>query len=369
MAEYSADYYDGRTARRREATVHFGDDALVIAHGDTRETWPYAMLRLVKGGRDPDRLRLSCPLSYGARLVIGRDGFETELRQVCPDIDKAGKSWLDSVRLGLWSGGVAVVVLIAALVVNEFPSVAVKLIPPEWEEDAGEKVVGQILQMASHVAGQEAKPCTAEPGRSALAALGARLANGAGAPYPIRLTVADIEMVNALAAPGGRIVVFRGLIDKAEGPDELAGVIAHEIGHVVKRHPTEGAIRQAGLGAILDALLGPLSGGDVASTLGQAMIGAAYSRDAETVADQQALEILNRSDISPAGLGRFFERLSKDEADAEAPGMLRLLASHPPSALRAEMARAVPTGTTRPALTRDQWRAVKAICGTKGKAE
>ena len=67
----------------------------------------------------------------------------------------------------------------------------------------------------------------------------ARLDADARLPYPLRVSVLDHGMANALAVPGGRILIFRGLLEAADNPEEVAGVLAHEIGHVAARHTAE----------------------------------------------------------------------------------------------------------------------------------
>jgi Zn-dependent protease with chaperone function len=80
------------------------------------------------------------------------------------------------------------------------------------------------------------------------------MAAAPGSPYHVRLLVADSPVVNAFAAPGGRIVVFRGLLEKTGRPEELAGVLAHEMQHVVLRHPLEAILRQISLRALAAVL-------------------------------------------------------------------------------------------------------------------
>jgi beta-barrel assembly-enhancing protease len=102
-------------------------------------------------------------------------------------------------------------------------------IPLEWEEELGADLVDAIAPVDSR--------CT-EPERvEALERIVQRLveSNDVG-PYVFRVTIVDDTLVNAVAAPGGYIVVFQGLLEQAEAPEVVAGVLAHEIQHVVQRH-------------------------------------------------------------------------------------------------------------------------------------
>src|SRR4029077_5483171 len=83
------------------------------------------------------------------------------------------------------------------------------------------------------------------PSRAALDTLVRRLEAAAGLPVPVRAAVVRRSEANAIALPGGRVYVFEGLIDKAETPDELAGVIAHEMGHIAHRDGVRSVMQAA----------------------------------------------------------------------------------------------------------------------------
>ena len=108
--------------------------------------------------------------------------------------------------------------------------------------------------------------------------------------------------VNAFAAPGGHVVVLSGLIDEAKSGDEVAGVLAHEIAHVIHRHPMESLVRAMGLAVLAEALSGDGLGGTAAMLLAVT----AYSREAEAEADATAVALLEGSrGLRSVGLDRF----------------------------------------------------------------
>jgi predicted Zn-dependent protease len=136
-------------------------------------------------------------------------------------------------------------------------------------------------------------------------------------PRGLRYTfyVVNAPEVNAFAVPGGHIYVNRGLIERATSMSELAGVLAHEIGHVVHRHSVEQIQRaqtaETGLAVVYGILLGrPPSGVEQIGTqvIGTAVL-AGYSRDAEREADGTAIQYLMASGIHPSGLVSMFETL------------------------------------------------------------
>jgi predicted Zn-dependent protease len=112
-------------------------------------------------------------------------------------------------------------------------------------------------------------------------------------PYVFQVRVVDSPVVNAFAAPGGYIVIYKGLLQMTQSPEEFAGVLAHEIQHVINRHVTRQLLQQASMGIVFGAMTGDLNGAmslgvQVASLLG----GLSYSRDAEEEADSEAIKLL-----------------------------------------------------------------------------
>ncbi len=163
-------------------------------------------------------------------------------------------------------------------------------------------------------------------------------------------TVVDSPEINAFALPGGYVYVTRGLMAYMESEADLAGVIAHEIGHVTARHGAQRATRQqtAGLGVLAATVLGAVleikgvSGAtDVASTMSQGVAAgyiASYSRDQESQADKLGAEYLARINYDPKNMVDVIrvlksqEQFAADTAHAEGrspPAQAGWLASHP----------------------------------------
>ncbi len=107
------------------------------------------------------------------------------------------------------------------------------------------------------------------PGRAALDKLVGKLAAAAQLPFPLRVDVVRRSEPNAFALPGGHIYVYQGLIDRAQSPDELAGVLAHEMGHVAHRDGTRTVLQTAGLSFLFGMMLGDFVGGGAVVIAGQ----------------------------------------------------------------------------------------------------
>ena len=153
--------------------------------------------------------------------------------------------------------------------------------------------------------------------------------------YRYQFTIIKNEQINAFTIPGGNIYVFSGLMKAAESPEEVAAVLAHEMGHAEKRHVVTKLMKELSITAIVTIL----SGGDP-STLAQilkSIIGNTFDREQESKADQFALELLEKAKISPKNLGRFFERLNEKNLDYDEN--LEILMTHPHNDKRIDQVR------------------------------
>jgi Zn-dependent protease with chaperone function len=131
-------------------------------------------------------------------------------------------------------------------------------IPAEGERALGAATFGHIREALDETGLNPLAVCDTPEGGAALTDLVTRLGPDGGFDPAVTVAVLDHDMINAFALPGGFVVIFRGLIDAADGPDEVAAVLAHEIGHVVSRDPTRHALRSAGSIGVLGLLFGDL---------------------------------------------------------------------------------------------------------------
>ena len=166
-------------------------------------------------------------------------------------------------------------------------------------------------------------------------------------------------MINALALPGGQILLFRGLLDFAEGPNEVAGVLAHELGHLKLDHPLTLVIRDSGTAFVVGLVLGDVFGGTMVAVAGTGILDTAFSRDAESAADKEAVALMTGAGFDVQPFGAFFERMTAKELDGDLP--IAFLRTHPPGDQRAKLIEAAPAGGG-PALTAAAWADLKAIC-------
>lgn len=369
----AAQFFDGMTAGRHNVRVALSDDrqALMI-HGDRLDEtlrWPLADLRALTDTSDKDRLTLTRHMHTTdeaprdpARLVIHDADLIAWVHRTRPGLFRRDVHKGTWARVAKWTGGmVAAVALMLFVILPAMADTLARIIPIEREIAFGKSVTRQ-MEFALGGTRLGDLQCSNPAGEAALQTMLTRLTSAQDMKYDIALQVFDHDMVNAFAAPGGQVVILRGLLDAAESPDEVAGVLAHELGHVESRDATRHTLRAAGSAGLLTMVLGDFTGGVAIAVLGEQMLSSAYTREAEGAADGFALEMLSDAGVDATGFARFFSEL----ADIE-DGMFSMpgyLATHPVTRDRAERAETFARGqeSTSPILTDADWQALKAIC-------
>jgi predicted Zn-dependent protease len=231
--------------------------------------------------------------------------------------------------------------------------VLAKLVPASVEAKIGEQMMDELAK--------NGKFCRSEPGLAALDGLVDRLAATTDGKYAFNVYVANDEVLNAFAAPGGHVVIFRGILEEAEKPEEVAGVLAHEMAHVTEGHPRRGMVQALGYGVF--RLITP-GDDNIGAELVKSAFANRYSRDDELEADRTGVGMLNAAGIDSRGLTVFFDRLSAK--GQEIPGALEFLSTHPSGETRkAELDGLTQAGA--PALTDEEWAALKAACQDTGE--
>src|SRR5690606_1007247 len=174
-----------------------------------------------------------------------------------------------------------------------------------------------------------------------------------------RVKVVESDDVNAFALPGGQIVVFTGLLRAASGPDEVAGVLAHEIAHVTLRHGLRNVAHRAGLVLAVQLLLGDAS--RWVQLAGEAAVLAQsndYSREQESAADEEGVRMLLAAGLDPDGLADFF-RLLEGQPGSELSGAMSWLSTHPDHRSRIEHVQRLSAGSSPARPLEVDWEAVK----------
>lgn len=360
---------DGRTAATRPVDVRLGRGGIEILARDGQASsgasigplvWPYGAISTSEplGVHAVDAL-VTYAYQPGATLFVASGHFARALAEAAPHLTARAVRWRNARP---WLFAVAALAALAGLAVLAELSPArtlAAMIPERARVALGERTVAAMTSK---------RPlCEAAAGRAALDTLTERLSRAAGGDRRFKVVVADWGLVNAFAAPAERIVLTRGLIEKADSADEVAGVLAHEMGHGLELHPETSLVRAVGLSAATELILGG-SGGTIAN-IGLLMVQIGYTRGAEEEADTQALRILREAAISPRGLGVFFRRVLRMEQPTDQARNLSIpdvLRTHPPSEERARRVERIAPYPATPALTASEWAALRAICAEGG---
>lgn len=343
------------------------DPALYAA--EPAAVWNIASTRLMSGSMTSPPLRFAPVEDDGQRLALSH----------IPSIAGFLAWWEGPNRMKRrrtakrWAvAGIALWVLIAGFYYASpmiFGAIA-EIIPPSWEERLGKSARDQFIAAYAIISRSGADPV--ERGSAAVDQLMERLTSGMGTKdYHFTVTVLDSSLVNALALPGGYIIVFSGLIGDCQGPDELAGVLAHEMAHVTERHGLSMYLQNIVWDALVRLTGTSETAGGKLGGLALAMMNSSYSRSAEKEADLLAVERLTKAGINPDGLIRFFDRLDKRTAPNDlADQLFSYFSSHPPLNERSAYIHKAVAGygaqDYTPALPPGTWEALRKSVTHKG---
>jgi predicted Zn-dependent protease len=357
------DYLDGRSAARHHAVVRVGKSALelVTAAGFTR-SWPYRAMTQTQGTYQGEAVRFEYGSEPIESVVIADHSVLTEIHRIAahfpvhfhdPSARRTRTKWTIVAAL-------AVIVITALLYRWGIPILSASimpLIPVSWEEAVGERVVGRLVP--------EGRRCRNPRLMEALSTIAHPLIQPEFSNrYPIRLYVLDDNAVNAFAVPGGHVVLLRGLLERTEAPEQLAGVLAHELQHVYKRHTTRAMIEQTTGAVLMTALSGDFSGG-LTWGIGaaQALNALRYSCAHEAEADLAGLHMMEAAGLDSTAMVTFFRNMQQ-----ELPGAASIpdfLTTHPHMDERISaltIATHPATGQSRRLLPKENWTEIRSLC-------
>jgi Zn-dependent protease with chaperone function len=361
--DWEAVYLDGRTAARQPAAIRLMREGVEITPaGSATRLWPYREIRQTQGFYAGEQVRLERGRDLPETLLVSDPAFLESLHEIAPD---AGRRFHDPGRRRArirWTvlAGAGAIATAVAIYVWGIPALAALLaprVPVTWEESVGRAAVGHLAPPGRRCGNPELVRAIDETVKRLTAP-------GPPSPYTFRVSVVNRPLVNALAVPGGYVVIFRGLLERTGAPEELAGVLAHELQHVLHRHATRAVLQDASTGLLLMALTGDVTGPlayglQTARTLGDLR----YSRRAEEEADTEGMKMILAARLDPAGMIRFFERIGQEEGPT--PSALTYLSTHPLTADRLQRLTAMAAawnGTPEPLLPGERWADLAKHC-------
>jgi Zn-dependent protease with chaperone function len=356
-------YFDGDTPMPYDVTLMVEERERVLEIGlpasvSAGVRWPLDEIRVLDDTSGQEGVILRWTGDLLARLYLRDSDVMRYMPHLSRRSTQKGRG-----RLAAWAfAAVAAVAFQVGVLVPLLANQLATFVPPAGERALGEATFAQIRQA---LAGSGLPPlpiCENEKGVAALEKMLVGLGVERGTDDAIKVFVLDHEMVNAFALPGGYVVLFRGMIDVARSPNEIAAVMAHEVGHVVNRDPTRHALRSAGSIGILGLLFGDFAGGAAVLFLTEKLISANYAQKAEAGADEYAYVALEGAVVSPAALGDMFQRLRDKYGDTD--GIVSHFVSHPSLSSRIERSRlaARPNFAYGEILKDPDWIGLRNIC-------
>jgi predicted Zn-dependent protease len=197
-------------------------------------------------------------------------------------------------------------------------------------DSATEKKLGELILKAVEVSGKEIKSRNLT---RIIDTLKTAICEAQGVdPNSVKTYILQKEDVNAFALPDRQIVIYSGLIKYSKGPEEVAGVLAHELGHIEKNHVMKKLVKELGLAMII-TLAGNNSGFEIVKEAARSLSSSAFDRKQEKEADNFAFDTMVKAKIDPESLANFFFRLSKESNNI--PEELTWMSTHPDTKERA----------------------------------
>lgn len=350
-----ARYYDGETAHVLEVGVRPTAGELVIfrpADSSIVARWPVGETAVLGDGSHegaPPVVRLGGE----ARLVIEDPEQRRQLAALMPHLGALGEVPAPAGRR-IAMLGASLAVLVAAFwgVVDYGTEYAAPWLPHSLQVRLGETVYAELVA--------DKDECHGKRGLAAINELANDLARAAGYPHEVTVHVIEGGPVNAFTLPGGILVFYSDLFEQAKNSSQVAGVLAHEIGHVVHHHPVKGVVRAYGL----DLLAKLVSGGysDFLNSLtsgGNMLLAMRNGRAFEREADATGVALLEKLGLRADGISGFFEQMLEKEPK-DAASAAGIWSSHPPTRERVEMTKRPPIG--RPAFSTADWKALREVC-------
>nr|WP_281351979.1 M48 family metallopeptidase [Microvirga makkahensis] len=269
-------------------------------------------------------------------------------------------------QIFLWSAATAISIILCVLYfIPLLAETLTPLIPVPYEQRIGKAVDNQLRALLGDGL------CEAPEGTTALRKLTERLSGVMDVEAPLEVAVLDSKIPNAIALPGGRIYIFRGLLEKAETADEVAGVLAHEIGHVAARDGLRMMLQSGGTSYLFGLLFGDVTGGGAIVFASRYLIDSAYSRQAEAAADDFAGRIMVSLGRPAHPMALLLKRIEaevdedEEEGDGNETSIPAFLLTHPITDQRLKaLEKQVPSQSGEPLLNQEEWRALQEICKT-----
>jgi Zn-dependent protease with chaperone function len=336
---------------RQSGSLEIAPGEVVFRTDETEFAFPIDRLEIERGGAQNRLIYFKHPdfpetSFFSSDASVLKDPLLCQHALLGPMIDKLQKrKWKGRLITGSILAVIFVAILIPVLFFDSLVRVAADQVPFEWEQKIGEALFESItadsqllddellLQQLSHITQPVVDVIKAELPQ-----------------YEFDFYISNDPTLNAFALPGGKVIFHSGLLLAADSPEEIAGVLAHELAHVTCRHHIRSLLKQAGVVVVVGYLAGDVSSlSNLIITSGGSLALLKNSRTHELEADEQGWNYLVRANIPPDGMIAFFRKLEEQEgAGSDLVDGLDFLSTHPAVGDRIEILEGKKDGLSRP---------------------
>lgn len=360
-SEWKGHYFDGKSAVKNDVTVTLDEKHIVIKFQDKTLKWNHDLCRIVDDIAIDNYSRIEYLDDKNQKLVVYDPDFLKLLSSKADFKKRFTRKSLSSSKLKRYAlTGLVLILLILPFtyffLLPQFSEFIARNMPVWAEKRLAENYYNLLAPKESR--------CNDEEKLLKLDSVMKRLLEKENdSRYEFNFTVVKSDIVNAFALPGGSVVFYSGLINKTENPEQFAGVMAHELQHVLNRHGTKAMVNQFSLNILIGALTGFNSSGNSAIEALKLLGQFKYSRDFEQQADTEGVRMMADVGINPKGMAGFFQILKKEVGDV--PDYLKYFSTHPQTDSRIENLELLAEKfETKPVelFSEKEWEDIKNIC-------
>ena len=345
---YKALFYDGKRPEHKHVNLKiFGNNLRLEFDDGTFKIWKISELE-VQNNFQKNILRLEFGVFPPETLIINDSEFIYNFKKKSP---KKNKILLFLIVLTL-------VILTPTFIYWGIPSISGTLsnfVPKVVEKKIGKYIINELFP--------NRKICQKPDGKIAAEQLMQSLSSPSF-EYDFKLEIIDLDIINAIALPGGEILIFRGLLEKIMTAEAFAGVIAHEMQHILQKHGTENFINQIAISGFFKLLT--IGENDLSATFFESIKILSilkYSREYEIEADELALKMLIQKKIDAKKMLSLFFIL-KEQSQA----LPNFISTHPDLDIRIDNLKKIidssPKYLAKPIISENNWISIKSICNS-----
>ena len=322
---------------RKSGTLTVRHDRIVFTAEDQELSLPLGRLEMKLSGAGNRLLYFSHPdvpdcTFYTPDKRILKDPCLKDNPICSPVLQKINRrKW----KLRIVTGTILFVLLALILApfffIDPLIRIAADQVPLEWEQQLGDMLFETLTADKTMIDSEQVKEKL-----EAITQPLVRIVVQAEGGHTFDFYVVQDPSLNAFALPGGKVVLHSGLLLAAESPQEVAGVLAHEMAHVTCRHHIRGILKKAGIVIVIQCVLGDVSVlTDILLEYGSSLAVLKNSRNFEFEADEQGWDYLHQAQIDPTGMITFFQRLQEEHGtNGQLEESLDILSTHPATSER-----------------------------------